>query len=159
MGIILELYRMSDSDIEELRKLNTEDQEEYLNENYSNIYARYHKEDDIVFYMDKGWDIAIFLLKDKDTSEDKILQALDGTYIESREVRSINTIFEVIINERIKDSCDREKMIENRVYRSNKLEPWGGDDFWRYIDFHLQTFKAAFARAAELNEGIVLNRK
>ncbi len=156
--MVWELYRVSDNEIEEFAKMEHDELEEYLGENYSSITGKYHKENDIVFAMDKGWDITRFLLKKSDTTGDKILNALDKRFIKSGIVKRINVLFDSIINEKIREHKDMEEMIQNDIYLAKRLSDWDDTNFWGYIDFHLKTFKSAFAKATELHHGIVINR-
>lgn len=157
MGIVCELYRIADSRIEELKKMDSEIAEEFLDEHFANIYGKYHKENDTIFSMDKGWDIARFLIKKKDDSEDKFLQILDTKFIESDKAKRVNLLLDKIINEQIKDACDRTLMSKNQIYLAKRLEDWDETNFWNYIFPHLETYKKAFRKASELNEGIVFN--
>ncbi len=156
MGIVCELIRIPDSNIEELRKKPFDDLEEFLDENYSNIDAEQHKED-IVFYMDKGWDIARFLLMQNDPSKENLLKTLDQKFIKSDEVWQINNILHSINNGKVKQSCDRNSMIKKNFYMAKTLEHWDDNDFWNYILIHLETYKKAFLIASEQNEGIVVH--
>jgi hypothetical protein len=148
---------VSDSKIGELKKMQSEIAEKFLDDHYANILGEYHKENDTVFSMDKGWDIARFLIKQKDDSNDKFLQILDKKYIESDKAKRVNLLLEEIVNEQIKDICDRKLMVENQVYFAKRLESWNETNFWNYIFPHLETYKKAFRKASELNHGIVFN--
>ena len=142
---------MSDSDIEKLEKLKPEVAEEFLDENYAYIYGKYHEQFDTVFSMDKGWDITKFLLKKADFSTNKILTELDKKYIKSDLVKQINHILNEITIERLMELCEPNELIENNIYRGevgkNK----------KYIEYHFDLYKAGFNKAAELNDGIVIN--
>lgn len=150
---------MSDSKIEELKKMETEIEEEFLDDLYANVLGECHKENDTVFSMDKGWDITRFLIKQKDDSGDKFLQALDHKYIKSDQVKRIYVLLNKITNEQIKDICNRKLMVENQVYLAKRLENWNEANFWNYILPHLEIYKGAFKKASELNHGIVFNFK
>ncbi|MFI0431222.1 DUF1877 family protein [Mariniflexile sp. HMF6888] len=157
MGIVCELYRMSDSKIEELKKIESEVAEEFLDENFASIFGKYHKENDTVFSMDKGWDITRSLIKQKDDTKDKFLKILDSKYIESGKVKRVNELLCGISNDGIKEVCDRKLMAENQVYLAKRLENWNETNFWNYILPHLDTYKKAFKKASELNHGIVFH--
>ena len=157
MGIVCELYRISDSEIEELKKLNAEAAEEFLDENYAYIYGKYHRQNDTVFSMDKGWDITRFLIKQKDNTEDKFLNILDSKYIESGKAKRVNELLCGINDDGIKEVCDRKLMTEKQVYLAKRLEDWTEPNFWNYILPHLETYKKAFQKAVELNHGIVFH--
>lgn len=148
---------MSDSKIEELKKMKSQIAEEFLDDHYANILGEYHRENDTVFSMDKGWDIAKFLIKQTDNSKDKFLQVLDKKYIESDQAKRVNELLNKINNEQLKEICDRKLMVENHVYLAKKLENWNETNFWNYILPHLDTYKKAFKKASELNNGIVFN--
>ncbi len=157
MGIVCELYRIPDSEIEKLKKIESEIEEKYFDEHFANIYGKYHKENDTVFSMDKGWDIARFLIKQKDNTEDKFLQILDKKYIESDEVKRVNEFLDKIFEEQLKEICDRKLMTKNQIYLAKRLEDWNEANFWNYILPHFETYKKAFKKASELNDGIVFN--
>ena len=101
MGIICELYRVTDVMISELKTYTEDELLDHIEENYASVSGKYHKENDIVFYLDKAWDVSRFLIISSDTSENKILQNLYGnpiedkvtyTYLLSNEVLKINKI-------------------------------------------------------------------
>ena len=150
MGIVCELYRLSDANIEELQKLSSEVIEEFLTENYACVDGIHHKQNDTVFSMDKGWDVTKFLLKKTDFSRNKILNELDNQYIKSNLVKQIHQVLTDITIDQLLDLCDPNELIQNKVYRAdigkNKA----------YIEYHLNVFKAGFKKAAELNSGIVI---
>ncbi|MBR9847348.1 MAG: DUF1877 family protein [Algicola sp.] len=148
---------MSDSKIEELKKMESEVAEEFLDENFANIFGKYHKENDTVFSMDKGWDITRFLIKQNDKTEDRFLKILDSKYIESGKAKRVNELLCGINSDGIKEVCDRKLMAENQVYLAKRLENWNETNFWNYIMPHLDTYKKAFKKASELNDGIVFN--
>ncbi len=96
MGIVCELYRMPDSEIEELKKLTIDDAEEYLNEKFAFVYSQYHKQNDTVFSMDKGWGITRFLIQECDNSPNKILTKLNERFIKSDDAKLMNKALESI---------------------------------------------------------------
>ncbi len=152
MGIVCELYRISDSEIEELKKLNPGIAEEFLDENYASRYGKYHKENDTVFSMDKGWAVTRFLIQECDNSPNKILNKLDDRFIKSNDVKVINKMLELIEIEDLQRVYNQDKLIENHVYHAKY------DVHWEYIDnYHLKLYKSGFKRASELNDGIVIN--
>nr|WP_299172877.1 DUF1877 family protein [uncultured Allomuricauda sp.] len=156
--MVWELYRVSDDEIEEFANMDFDKLEEYLSENYSFIYGKYHKENDIVFPMDKGWDITRFLLKETDSSKDKIFNALDGRFIKSDVVKLMDKLFLSINTDGLREYRDMKKMIENEIYLAKRLSEWDDENFWEYIGFHIRTFKSAFSKAAKFEHGIVINR-
>ena len=148
---------MSDSKIEELKKMKSQIAEEFLDDHFANILGEYHRENDTVFSMDKGWDIARFLIKQTDKSKDKFLQILDKKYIESDQAKRVNELLCGINSDGIKEVCDRKLMAEKQVYLAKRLENWTEQNFWNYISPHLETYKKAFQKAVELNHGIVFH--
>lgn len=152
MGIVCELYRISDNEIEELEKLNPDKAEEFLDENYASIYGRFHKENDTVFSMDKGWAITRFLIQECDKSPNKILSKLNDRFVKSNDVKLINETLNSIEIDDLKKVYNKKKLIENYVYHAEY------DVHWEYIDnYHLQLYKSGFKRASELNNGIAIN--
>jgi len=79
LGIICELYRFPDSEIEALKKLNTYEVEEYLNKKFAWVDSKFHKQNETVFSMDKGWGITRFLIQECDNSKNKILNKLNNS--------------------------------------------------------------------------------
>jgi phage terminase large subunit-like protein len=142
---------MSDSEIEELKKLKPEVAEEFLDKNYAYIYGKYHRQNDTVFSMDKGWDIAKFLLKKADFSTNKILTELDKKYIKSDIVKQINKVLAEITVDQLLDLCDPNELIEKKVYRAEIGKSKES------IEYNFDLYKAGFKKAAELNSGIVIN--
>ena len=151
MGIVCELYRISDSEIEKLTKLKPEIAEEFLDENYSWVEGKLHSIDNTVFSMSKGWDITKFLLKKADFSTYKILTELDGKYIKSDKAKEVNKVLNKITIEQLMDLYDQIELIENDVYRAEV------EKNKEYIEYHLNYYKSAFKKASELNDGIVIH--
>ncbi len=152
MGIVCELYRISDSKIEELKKLDPDIAEEFLDENYANIYGKYHKQNDTVFSMDKGWAVTRFLLQECDNSSNKILNKLDERFINSNDVKLISKVLELIKIADLQRVYNQDKSIKNHIYGAKY------DVYWGYIDnYHLKLYKTGFKRASELNDGIATN--
>lgn len=148
MGIICELYRISDSNIEELKTMCPEKAEELLTNNYAYVYGKYHKQNDTVFSMDKGWAITRFLLQECNNK----LEKLNERYLKSHDVKLIAKILENIKIKDLKNIYDQEQLIQNEIYRA-KYEV-----SWKYIDdYHLKLYKSGFKRASEFNSGIVIN--
>ena len=152
MGIVCELYRLPDSEIEELKKLNIDDAEGYLNEKFAWVDSKYHKQNDTVFSMDKGWGITRFLIQECDNSTNKILTKLNERFITSNDVKLIHEELALIEIEDLKNIYNQEKLIENHVYHA-KYEVR-----WDYINnYHLKLYKSGFKKASELNSGIAIN--
>ena len=148
---------MSDSKIEELKKMESQIAEEFLDDHFANVLGEYHKENDTVFSMDKGWDIVRFLIKQNDRTEDRFLKILDSKYIESGKAKRVNELLYGINSDELKEVCDRKLMSEKQVYLAKRLEDWNEQNFWNYILPHLETYKKAFQKAEELNHGIVFH--
>ncbi|WP_405368092.1 DUF1877 family protein [Nonlabens sp. Asnod2-A12] len=152
MGIVCEIYRMPDSEIEELKKLNIDDVEEYLDEKFAWVDSEYHKQNDTVFSMDKGWGITRFLIQKCDNSPNNILTKLNERFVKSNDVKLISKELESIDIEDLKNVYNKEKLIANHVYHA-KYEV-----HWEYINnWHLKLYKSGFKKASELNSGIAIN--
>jgi len=149
LGTVCELYRMSDTDINRLSRLSHEEAEEFLDEKYANVDGELHKENDTVFYMDKGWDVTKFLLQKVDPSKDKILNGLNSRFIKSNDTELINGVLEKITIDSLIQVLDTNEMIENEVY-------WAEIEDKDYINFHLKAYKAGFKKASESNSGLVI---
>ena len=152
MGIICELYRLPDSEIEELKKLDVDQAEEYLNEKFAFVDSEYHKQNDTVFSMDKDWNIARFLIQQCDNSQNKILLKLNDRFIKSEDVKLVNEALELIEIENLKKVYNQEKLIENYVYRGNYEINWDYINNW-----HLKVYKSGFKRASEMDSGIAIH--
>ena len=70
MGIICGLYRIEYKTIEALIN-NPETSQNWNDENYSNVFGKYHIENETLFERDKGWAVAKFLLKECDSTKEK----------------------------------------------------------------------------------------
>jgi len=140
---------MSDADINKLSKLSYDDAEEFLDEKYAWVDGEFHKENDTVFYMDKGWDVTKFLIKKVDPSKNKVLNGLDSRFIKSKDAELINDVLEKISIDDLMQVLDTNEMIENGVY-------WAEIDEKDYINYHLKAYKDGFKKASELKSGIVI---
>jgi len=152
LGIVCELYRLPDSEIEELKKLHIDDAEEYLGEKFAFVDSEYHKQNDTVFSMDKGWGIARFLIQECDNSPNKILAKLNERFIKSDDVKLVNKELESIEIENLKNVYNHEKLIANHVYRGKYEINWDYINNW-----HLKLYKSGFKKASELDSGIAIN--
>lgn len=161
MGMICEFYRVTDKVISELKTYTEDELSEHLNENYASVSGKYHRENDIVFCLDKAWDVSRFLIITNDTSESTILQNIYGSpinenfysvynYLLSDEVLKINKTLQNIEIDDLYNSYDEEKMICQNIYRATGFS-------WIFIKQHIETIMAAFKRSAELNEGLIIN--
>lgn len=160
--MICELYVMNDKEIKML--INTPNTfEEYLSENYRFCEGSKHVENEILFSMDKGWDLAKFLIKQNDKSKTKILNKLDGIpiseekhsgyyYILSNEVIEINKWLSNINTDEILNS-NTETINDNFVYKAEWLIP----ENWSYILEHVYTFQKAFSKAFDKKHGIIIS--
>jgi hypothetical protein len=157
MGIVQELYRVSDSDIDMLINISPESAEEYLSENYSYVYGKYHLEGDTHFYLDKAWHVVHFLFLENDWSESKSLQYLEGTpltsdgtyFIKSREVKIIyNILFQIPI-ENLKNSVDIDRMEREKIYRFQSAKNW------EHIEYYVNEMLKAFKKASECGDGLI----
>lgn len=165
MGFVCEFYRIDDETIDQFLK-NPIWADHFIAENYRSVSGQYYIEDDTAFSIDKAWDIARFLLQQCDSSPQKDLTALYGEtidktclytdclrYIKSQKVEKIHLALSQISTECIMKVYDRDKMIEDEVYRAD----WWDVIDWKYILSHTQTIKNAFAKANEQNEGIIVD--
>jgi hypothetical protein len=150
LGRVCELYRISDVDIDELSKLSYEESENFLDEKYACVDGELHHKNDTVFSMDKGWDIVKFLLKKVAYPKHEILNQLDTRFIKSKEVKLIHKTIKDITIDDIMKVLNIPEMIEQKVYKA-------GVDDKNYINYHLKTYKTAFKKASELNNGIVIH--
>ena len=165
MGIVCGFYRIKDEIIDQFLK-NPTWAYHFISENYQSVSGQYHIEDDTAFSIDKAWDIARFLLQQCDSSPQKNLTSLYGEkinktsiytdclhYIKSQMVERIHMALSHISTECIMKVYDRDKMIEDEVYRAD----WWDVIDWEYILSHIQTIKNAFAKANEQKEGIIVD--
>ncbi|RZJ71300.1 MAG: DUF1877 family protein [Flavobacterium sp.] len=159
MGIVCEFYRISDSGIDALIA-DGENADEYLDENYASIYGKFHIEDDIHFYTDKAWGIALYLLESADLSSSNIIadirkDTIPGSsnatcFIKSAKVRKINESLQQIELNKLFDLYNEEKMIGEGVYKAGELTDQ------EFITSHAHTIKKAFMQAAKHLDGIVV---
>ncbi|MFC7773033.1 DUF1877 family protein [Flavobacterium sp. GCM10027622] len=159
--MICEFYRIDDKNITKLKNLSEDKLSEFLVENYSSVYGQYHKQNDTVFSLDKAWDVARFLLKTNDSTADKILDNIFGepfdensyeiyNYLLSDKVKNINQILLKIQIDDLYKEYDEEKMISQNVYKASGFH-------WTFIKQHIETISAAFKKAAEQNDGLIIN--
>jgi hypothetical protein len=160
MGIVCEIYCIKKNIVKELigdpKKF-----EEYLIEIYTNSDSENHFEGKNFFYLDKAWDIALFLLRENDSSSDKLLSKLEGalvhkemegcSIISSEEVKLINQILINISENEIETAYDLNKMQEEEIYRAGWFTK---KDNWEYILKHVKTIQQAFSIAS--NEGLTI---
>ena len=163
MGIVCTFLRVSIDTVQYLLE-NPELTDDYLGDNYASIDGKFHREGDTVFYTDKAWDIALFLLKESDPEINKLLNKyIEGTlianntdsraaYIIPEEVVIINNAIRNVQLDSLKIFYNNEKMIENDIYRGG----WFTLESWEYIKQHIVTMQEAFAKAAEHKDCIVI---
>lgn len=150
MGLVCELYRVSDVDIDELSQLSYEELEDFLDENYAWVDGKQHYQNDIVFSMDKGWDIIKFLLKKVTYPKNTILNRLDERFVKSKEAKLIYDIIKDITIDDLMQVLNTAEMIEKKVYKAEISDK-------KYINYHLETYKAGFKKASEFNSGIIIH--
>lgn len=162
MGIVCELYRASDSLIAEIAT-EPEQAAEFVTENFNSVSGAFHN-DDTVTYLDKGWNVAFFLLKEADRSPGKILSGWVGKafkekdydtpyYLTSSQVKVMAALLTALSEEEIKSAYNFEKMEAEHVYRANRgvLQHW--EAWFELIKQIIDTFK----RASKANDGIIIN--
>ena len=164
MGIVCGFYRINNQLVDYLKD-NPEDAYNYLGENYSSVNGKYHIDGDIVFHIDKAWDIAKFLLRKSDLTSDKVLQKLDGInigptndgdglrYIPHNHVKEIHGALEQLSREKLVAAYNQQELIENHVYRAD----WFAKPDWEYIFSHVDTMRKAFSRATETGDNIIVH--
>jgi hypothetical protein len=164
MGIICELYCLENNIVKELIEFPKEFKD-YLLENYTNPNSENHLEGENCFYLDKAWDIAMFLLRQNDSSNDKLLSKLEGklihdemegfSIISSNEVKLINQILINISENEIETAYDMNKMQEEEIYRAGWFTK---KDNWEYILKHVNIIQQAFS-IASLKDLTIIVRK
>lgn len=164
MGIVCGFYRLN-NEMLDILKSQPANSQVYLDKNYSWVNGKYHLAEDIVFLLDKAWDIAKFLLIKCDPSSDDVLNELFGSkidingdwdsprYVQSEKVKEFHLIFGKISNEDLIKAYDQKEMIESHVYRA---------DWWQFTDCdyilsHVNTIKRAFAKAAATGDNLVVH--
>lgn len=157
MGIVCNFLRVSNETINYLLA-NPDISDNYLSQNYASVYGKFHRENNTVFYTDKAWSIALYLLKESNSNLRVYLEGnfltndLTDKYIRPEEVLIIYSNIKHIAPDTLKKIHDSEKMKQNYIY--------GADSFtiesWDYIKEHIVTIQNAFTKAAACNEGIIL---
>jgi hypothetical protein len=163
MGIVGEFYRVEDEVINYYIQ-HPEEAEYFFNENFSLVDGQYHNEPDRHFYTDKAWNIAMFLLKECDRTENKVISGIKGqlfdpedwdtpSYIKSKQAKEIADALERITELDLQKAFDIEKMKAQGVYRAD----WFSEEDWHdYILVHTRTLMAAFLAAKNYGDGIVI---
>ena len=164
MGIICEYYAIENSVFNSFINKPIEF-EEYLYEKYGNPDGIYHLEGETFFYLDKAWDIAVFLLKQNDTTNKKILSKLYGkpinkemegySFINSEDVKLICEVITNLTEYQIENAYDEEKMIKDEIYKSGWLNKKNN---WDYILNHVRTIQRAFTVASEKNNMLIISK-
>jgi hypothetical protein len=163
MGIVCGYYRIENEIIENL-KTESENAQNWIDENYSNVYGKYHIENETVFEIDKGWAVAKYLLKECDKTSEKVLNKIDGTeinkfdydspkYIYSENVKEIYQALEKITEDEIKVIFNIQKMREQNIYNADFFD----ESNWDFLMLHINTIKNAFRKATEKENGIIIN--
>jgi hypothetical protein len=164
MGIICEFYCLENETIINLID-NPKDFEYYLTENHTNPDSENHLEGENFFYLDKAWDIAMFLLRQNDSSSEKLLSKLEGepiheemdgfSIINLQEVKSINQILSNISENEIENTYNIDAMEKANVYRARWFTK---NDNWQYILNHVKTIQQAFMIASQKNQVIIVRK-
>lgn len=162
MGIVCELHRASDALIEQIAAYPAE-AATFVTDNFNSIYGKHHN-DDTITYLGKGWDIAFFLLKEADPSSEKVLSGWRGEafdekdfdtpyYLKAAQVKVMAPVLAEITEGEIKDAFNYEKMREEYVYRAHPGIP----ENWDWIIELANDIISAFQKAAEANDGLIIN--
>jgi len=163
MGIVGEFYRVEDEVIDYFIQ-HPKEASDYFQDNYNVVYGKFHNEPDRHFYTDKAWDIAIFLLKECDHTENKVISGIKGqlfdpkdwdtpSYLKSTQVNEIADALENITEQQLENALNVEKMKVQNVYRAE----WGTKGNWEdYILIHTKELISAFSAAKRYTDGIVI---
>lgn len=163
MGIVCEFYLVDDNFIDEFLE-SQEATERYFYDNYANPDGEFHDEGENNFYSDKAWDIASFLIRQNDTSQEKILSGLLGqplenleglSYIKTMNVAEMNQILNQISPQQIEDAYDESKMQDPYVYNAGYITK---EKSWNYILHHVEIIFKAFKKASEKGKRIIVCR-
>ena len=159
MGIVCEFYIVKDKIIEDFLAKPIEF-EDYFTENYINVFGQFHNEEENMFYCDKAWDIARFVIQQNDSSLENLLGSeIENTegksYIKSEDAKRINDILSKITLQQIEKTYNQTEIQNSDVYNAEKFTK---AENWNYIIEHIQTFYKAFKRAAENDAGIIVSR-
>jgi hypothetical protein len=162
MGLVCELYRVSDTFIHALLE-NPAQAAAVVEARFEREDSKYRKDNDLNSQMDKAWDIAFFLLKEADPTQ-KVLANIYGTkfdptgfeslaYITAAQVTEIDLILSGLTIAQIRQAYNLDKMLEENIYRADAFTL----DNWDYIKKHIDAIIAIFKRAAEAKQGIIIN--
>ncbi|MCW4470394.1 YfbM family protein [Flavobacterium sp. MFBS3-15] len=162
MGIVCELYRASDKLIAEIAS-HPQGATNFVNENFANVEGDLPG-DGTESSMDKGWDVAFFLLKEADPSPNKVLSGWRGKafdesnydtpyYLTSNQVKAMAPVLAALNHQDIKNAYNLEKMETEEVYRAGSYIL----NQWDYFIAHTNEIIDIFKKAAENNEGIIIN--
>jgi hypothetical protein len=164
MGIVCELYTIENSVFNNFVN-KPKEFEDYLYENYGNPDGAYHLEDIAFFYLDKAWDIAMYLLIENDSSKEKILSKFEGeiihkdmegyNFINSNDVKLMNQILMNISEKEIESAYDVRKMQSKEIYRAGWFTK---ENNWEYILKHVKNIQLAFLIASEKNNTIIISK-
>jgi len=159
--MILELYRLLDENIIELKNQSEQSCAEYLEQNYASVYGKEHKEDDTVFSLDKTWDVIRFLLIEADKTERKILSGVYGeplndsnyngySFLLTENVKLINHKLQKITKEDLLQFYNGEKMEVQSIYNATNYE-------MDFLKAKFELLKSSFKKASKLNSGFVIS--
>ncbi|MBP1222847.1 DUF1877 family protein [Flavobacterium sp. 1355] len=161
MGIVCEFYLVYNNFINEFLE-NPEAFERHFYDNYASPDGEFHHEGEDNFYCDKAWDIASFLIRQNDTSKEKILSGLLGqplenleglSYIKAINVAEMNKILNQISLQQIEEAYDESKMQDPYIYNAGYITK---EKSWDYILHDVETIFTAFKKAAENGKGIIV---
>jgi len=156
MGIVCNFLRVSNETINYLLA-NPDISDDYLSENYASVFGKFHRENDTVFYTDKAWSVALYLLKESNPTlsiylEGNMLTNDSDKYIRPEEVLIVYNNIKLIVPDTLKKFHDYGKMMQNHIYGADKFTI----ESWDYVKEHIITIQDAFSKAAACNEGIIL---
>lgn len=159
MGIVCEFYIVKDTIIDDFLAKPIVF-EEYFEENYVYVFGQFHKEEENMFYCDKAWDIARFIIQRNNPSLEKLLgNEIENTegksYIKSEEAKRINDILSKITLQQIEKNYNETEIQNSEVYNAEKFTK---TENWNYILEHIGRFYKAFKKAVENDAGIIVSR-
>jgi len=162
MGVVCGYYIVNDQIINRF-VVHHENAQEFFDINFTNVTGKYHLPYETVFELDKGWDIAHYLLKRCDQTAENVLQFLDGqsfsnktgsdkcSYIKSETVRKIDLALQSISLKDVMQVHQTIQQLPDDIYGAAFF------DQLEYILNHVDIIKRAFKKAHENNRGIVIN--
>jgi hypothetical protein len=163
MGRVLELYRFDDATIDKIHQAPSW-AEDYITSNYSNVSGALHRPGDTVFYTDKAWDIARYLIQEYLASKGVYFHVLgeevhddlfsdEFLLIKAQKVKEINALLQQMQLNELEAFYDKQEIAE-KCYRGD----WVGD-LDDYVLGHVATIKAAYQKAASGGDGLVVTTR